>query len=761
MILRHSCKSIIVFSVLITTMFWSVRVNALHIIGGDVVYKCIRKDVARNEATYQIIFTMYRDSKSNGAQFDDPASFGVYRGSGNNWSFVRTVAGVRVQNVKEVDIANENPCVLVPVNVGVQSGRYIFEITLPIVSESYLISFQRCCRNNTILNLVDPGGTGAAFTTEITPQAQLECNNSPSFNDFPPVVICVNRPINFDHSASDVDGDSLVYEFCTPLTAGGTDGATTPGSPTSCTGVTPSPQNCRPPYAEVTFAAPNFTFSRPMGGNPVVSIDPVTGLIVGSPNLLGQFVVGVCVKEYRKGVLIGTLRRDFQFNVTTCEVAVQADIQASVEVEQNYTINSCGEQTIDFVNLSTDIRYIRNYYWEFDIKGKKETFTTRNTSVTFPGLGVYKGFMILNKDLPGLSECSDTASITVNLYPSINADFQFDYDTCVAGPVSFIDKSLSGAGDIQKWDWNFVEGKSATKNPAFEYENPGQKKATLLVSDVNGCEDEITKTIDYFPVPSLVIIEPNTFTGCKPANIFFNNLSTPIDDSYTFDWDFGDGKNGDKMSPTNLYEEEGTYTVSLRVVSPLGCETFKTWPSLIQVVPGPAAGFTYSPEEPDFYNNTVQFTDASKDGAAFLWRFDSLGVSLMQNPTFTFRDTGVFNVQQIVLHRSGCSDTAEAKIAIYPVVKFFMPNAFTPNQDGLNDDFIPVGKFEGLRNYSFTIWNRWGDLIFSTDDFRIGWNGQRNNTGEVAPPGVYAYLIEYVDPLGDRKTIKGHCTLIR
>lgn len=761
MILRYFGKSLIAFFATIALVLCVANLNALHIIGGDVVYRCIRKDATRNEATYQIIFTMYRDSKSNGAQFDDPASFGVYRGSGNNWTFVRTVAGVRVQDVKEVDIANENPCVLVPVNVGVQSGRYIFEITLPIVEQSYMISFQRCCRNNTILNLVDPGGTGAAFTTEITPQAQLECNNSPRFNDFPPVVICVNRPINFDHSASDIDGDSLVYEFCTPLTAGGTDGATTPGSPTSCTGVTPSPQNCRPPYEEVTFAAPNFTFSRPMGGNPVVSIDPVSGLIIGSPNLLGQFVVGVCVKEYRKGVLIGTLRRDFQFNVTTCEVAVQADIQASVEVDQNYTINSCGEQTIDFVNLSTDIRYIRNYYWEFDIKGKKEIFTTRNTSVTFPGLGEYKGFMILNKDLPGLSECSDTATITVNLFPSINADFSFDYDTCFAGPVTFVDKSVTGAGDVTNWDWNFVEGKSAVKNPAFEYEEPGQKKATLLVADKNGCEDEITKTIDYFPVPSLVIIEPNTFTGCKPANIFFNNLSTPIDESYTFDWDFGDDKKGDKMSPTHLYEEEGTYTVSLRVVSPLGCETFKTWPSLIKVVPGPEAGFTYTPEEPDLYNNTVQFTDASVDGAAFLWRFDSLGVSLMQNPSFTFRDTGEFTIQQIVLHRSGCSDTAEAKIAIYPKVKFFMPNAFTPNQDGLNDDFIPVGKFEGLTDYTFTVWNRWGDLIFSTNNYNTGWNGQRNNTGELAPPGVYAYLIEYIDPLGERKTLKGHCTLLR
>ncbi|MBK8346967.1 MAG: gliding motility-associated C-terminal domain-containing protein [Saprospiraceae bacterium] len=95
------------------------------------------------------------------------------------------------------------------------------------------------------------------------------------------------------------------------------------------------------------------------------------------------------------------------------------------------------------------------------------------------------------------------------------------------------------------------------------------------------------------------------------------------------------------------------------------------------------------------------------------------------------------------------------------MVKLFVPTAFTPNNDGLNDDFIPKGIFEGLRNYSFTIWNRWGDKIFDTDNFLEGWNGLRNNSGAVAPPGVYAYVIEYIDPLGDTKTLKGHCTLIR
>ena len=738
------------------------KASALHIIGGDVVYKCIAIDTVAKQVTYEITFTMYRDSKSNGAQFDDPANFGVYRGSGSNWSWVSTISGVRVRDIREIDIVTNNPCILVPVNVGVQSGKYVFNVTLSIIQQSYLISFQRCCRNTTILNLVGPGDTGAAFTTEITPDAQKSCNNSPVFKDFPPVVICVNRPINFDHSAIDMDGDSLVYEFCAPLTAGGTDGATTPGSPTSCTGVTPDSRNCPPPFDEVTFRSPTYTFDKPMGGNPLVTINRVTGVIEGSPSTLGQFVVGVCVKEYRNGKLIGTLKRDFQFNVTTCEVAVQADLQASLKDGTEYTVNTCGNFSLDFVNLSTDVRYIQNYYWEFDIKGVKQTYNTRNVSVNFPGLGTYTGTMILNKDLPGLAECSDTATITVNVFPSINTDFSFTYDTCTAGPVTFKDMSASGAGPVQKWLWKFdSEGNSQQQNPVFEFDKPGAKSVRLIAEDVNKCRDTLIRTVEYFPVPALIIIEPNTFTGCQPATIKFDNLSFPVDDTYKFEWQFGDGNTSEVFSPTNVFTEIGTYTIQLKLISPIGCETTKTWPNLIKIVPSPEAGFTFTPEQPNLLNNTVQFVDASKDAVSYLWAFDSLGISLMQNPSYTFRDTGTYKIQQVVLHPSGCTDTAEAIIPIYPLIRFYMPNAFTPNNDGLNDVLLPVGYIEGVKSYSFSVWNRWGERVFETDDYTSGWNGSRDNTGATAPPGVYGYLVEYIDPLGKKQTLKGHATLLR
>ena len=98
---------------------------------------------------------------------------------------------------------------------------------------------------------------------------------------------------------------------------------------------------------------------------------------------------------------------------------------------------------------------------------------------------------------------------------------------------------------------------------------------------------------------------------------------------------------------------------------------------------------------------------------------------------------------------------------IVPSVELFMPNAFTPNSDGKNDIFIPVGFLLGPLNYQFSIFNRWGERIFFTNDINIGWNGRKQNSGSFAPNGVYTYLIEFNDARGNSKLLKGYATLIK
>ena len=134
--------------------------------------------------------------------------------------------------------------------------------------------------------------------------ATAPCNSSPEFDNFPPIVICAGQPLEFDHGATDPDGDQLVYEFCSPLLGGGP--LLGAGEYETCGGANPNPA-CPPPYFPVNFIVPAYDPLAPMGGDPVVSIDPNTGLITGTPTIQGQFVVGVCVKEFRNGELLSTV----------------------------------------------------------------------------------------------------------------------------------------------------------------------------------------------------------------------------------------------------------------------------------------------------------------------------------------------------------------------------------------------------------------------------------------------------------------------
>ena len=203
----------------------------------------------------------------------------------------------------------------------------------------------------------------------------------------------------------------------------------------------------------------------------LLAINPITGFITGIPTLTGQFVVGVCVKEFRNGVLLSILRRDFQFNVVNCQSSVTAGIQADAVVDgKEFILNSCGNNTITFINESELEQFIKTYRWSFDINGHKEERTTRDATITFPGVGNYKGVMIVNEG----QQCGDTAYINVNVYPSIHADFEFEYDTCIGGPVSFKDKSVTQAQSLTGWDWDFGDMEASTvRNPNHLYQNPG------------------------------------------------------------------------------------------------------------------------------------------------------------------------------------------------------------------------------------------------------------------------------------------------
>jgi len=739
-------------------MFIGSALQAKHIVGGTISYVC------NGNGNYTFTMKLYRDCFGQGAPFDsDPAG-----GSNTLTGTVTIYAGNSTVPFKSIDldapdVTNippniNNPCLLVPPNVCVEEGIYVFSLNLPVSTSSYHIVYQRCCRNNTISNIVNPEDAGATYYMELTADAQSVCNDSPVFKEFPPIAICTGEPIDFDHSATDPDGDVLVYSLCTPFNGGGNDTF----NPTIPSGVAPDP-DMPPPYTPVVFNG-SYSFSNPLSANPPLTIDPNTGFLTGVPNASGQYVVGVCVKEFRNGVLLSETRRDFQFNVTICDPTVVADVlendTVTLQDVQYYVVNACGENAVNFTNQSFQQSYINTFYWNFDINGVTETYSEWSPTVDFPGTGTYYGQLILNPNTP----CGDTAYIEVNVFPGISADFNFAYDTCVAGPVAFTDLTVAGAGQgaITSWSWDFGDSeKSPEQNPIHTYQIPGDFEVQLLVRDSNNCTGLKTKLLRYFPVPQLLVVAPSEYIGCQPAEIFFNNLSEPVNDSYTLNWDFGDGMTGSEISPTHVYEDVGTYTVSLEIISPLGCQTDTTWDNLITVLPSPVADFTYTPSQLSNLVPTAQFTDQSSNAVKWKWTFDNDGISIQQNPSFTFPDTGLQVVQLVVFHVSGCTDTIQKLLDIIPEVRYFLPNAFTPNGDGSNDGFRGNGIMEGARDFSMKIWNRYGELLFETDDPYESWNGRKNNSGDLSAQGVYVVVVTYTGPRGDKHKLRGYATLIK
>lgn len=733
-----------------------------HIIGGEITYQCLgytNGDSSTHSRTYQFTMIIYRDCQGSGANFDSApggsftASVTIYLG---NSMVPSQTLYLHSPTSNYIDPNPGNPCVIVPNNVCVQRGVYIFPLVeLPVSDESYYISYQRCCRNNSISNIIDPGGSGATYTIELTPAAQAVGNSSPTFDAYPNTVLCANQPFTSDQAATDIDGDQLVYELCTPLLGGGLNF----NNPLALNGLAPDPDN-PPPYDGVNFQAPAFTSQHPLGAQSPFSIGTYTGKMTGLPALIGQFVVGICVSEYRNGVLLSTVRRDFQFNVTTCTPTVVADVREDSLANSVFYFNKCGQTQVSFLNESYQAQYIDEYYWEFDINGTTQVFNSWNATVDFPGVGTYNGRLILN---PHTVNCGDTATMQVNIFPAISADFSYEYDTCRAGPVQFTDLSNTGSGQMLGWDWNFGDTEFSTAtNPQHRYRDPGERQVKLQVVDINQCKAQAVHLVPYFPVPALLIVSPSETESCPPATVFFNNLSSPIDDGYDIEWTFGDGGTSGEISPTYVYQAPGIFDVGLSVTSPIGCTTDTIFKELVTIVPAPIADFSYSPETPDYFNPTVQFSNTSTDAYRWFWNFGAPGAtSILENPAYTFRDTGMHPVTLIITHINGCIDSLTRVIDIHPVTTYHLPNAFTPNDDSINDIYKGEGFLPGIKDFDMRIWNRWGELIFEASDPTEGWNGRKFNTGGPAPDGAYLVEVHIVGPRGEPQVFKSSVILLR
>ena len=289
-------------SILPIFFFFFIGLNSLsfasHILGGEIYYDSLGNN------QYKITIELYRDCNS-GTTYDNPLYYTVFLGDGSYYGEF----DVALFSNQLLPVVYDDPCVTAPNNICVEKGLYIDTITLPFNPSGYHISYQRCCWANNVDNIINPGDNGITLTTFV-PGSDLTniYNQGARFINYPPLVLCSQNTLNFDHSAYDPDGDSLVYELVSPLEGG------------SLANVIPNPES-PPPYADVQWN-PNFSGLVPFGLGSTITINSQTGQMAFTPNQIGNFVAGVMVKEYRNGILINSKIRTFAFRVVACQIEV-------------------------------------------------------------------------------------------------------------------------------------------------------------------------------------------------------------------------------------------------------------------------------------------------------------------------------------------------------------------------------------------------------------------------------------------------------
>ncbi|MDG1429576.1 MAG: PKD domain-containing protein [Crocinitomicaceae bacterium] len=520
----------------------SLTSNASHIVGGEIYYDYMGNNV------YRFYISVYRDCNSTGAQFDNPLSLSIY----NNGALVQNV-NVGFPGSVPVPVVFNNPCVSPPNNICTENALYTVDVNLPPAVGGYTVTYQRCCRGPNVTNINNPDNTGFTLTC-VVPGINTGAiiNSSPRFNDYPPLLLCNNDDLIFDHSATDPDGDQLVYSLVTPYSG--------------ASGVNPAPNpSPPPPYFPVNWLG-GYTAANPLGPGATIAIDPVTGLLTASPNLLGLFVVGIRVEEYRNGVLINATTRDFLFRVFNCNLQLESILPLQEDLPS--FISYCQGLTVDFVNNSYGGT---NYEWDFGVPGiNTDVSAAFAPSYTYPTDGSYTVMLVVNPGWP----CTDTAYMDIIVNNQITVDFTSNDSLCIFGnSFDFVAQSNGPAGSTYTWDFGpnaTAPTTTGTTINGVNFSTTGFNAVTVSVEN-NLCVAEYTDSVYIFPEPIAEIILPADFE-CGGLTVDFGNVSQ---NSTEYAWDFGvAGTNTDvstDFEPTFTFPAPGNYTITLTSGSSPSC----------------------------------------------------------------------------------------------------------------------------------------------------------------------------------------------
>ncbi|MCC6385489.1 MAG: PKD domain-containing protein [Bacteroidia bacterium] len=394
-----------------------------------------------------------------------------------------------------------------------------------------------------------------------------------------------------------------------------------------------------------------------------------------------------------------------------------------------------------------------SYNWDF---GDGNTSVLINPQHQYAVSGTY----LVTLEVTNGYGCKTTTTFPVVVNPLPDADFSAS-NACAGENVQFINQSTISSGTIISYSWNFGNGQVSNQtNPQVQFAQPGTYTITLIVISDFGCSDTASTTITIYPDPVSNFSALNNI-GCGPLPVYFSDSSFVQSGMIVaWSWNFGDGGSDSVQNPVHIYQHSGTYPVSLTVTSNYGCSQTYTLSNVVTVHPEPTAGFIPSPPKTNILNPVITFLNTSIGANFYQWNFGDGNTSGQVTPTHTYQDTGWYEVQLLVINEFGCLDTITKWIYIEPITTVFIPNTFTPNSDGVNDVFTVKGI--NILDVKLTIWNRWGDKIFLTENgFSNPWDGSVQGSSHQAKEDVYVYEALVLDIFRKQHRYVGKVNLVR
>lgn len=344
---------------------------------------------------------------------------------------------------------------------------------------------------------------------------------------------------------------------------------------------------------------------------------------------------------------------------------------------------------------------------------------------------------------------TDQVNVIVNPIPTVNAGN--DLNICEGEDVIL---TASGA-DNYVWDNGVTDGITFNPTETTTY--------TVIGTTAAGCSntDDVTVTVEPLPV---VNFDGINLTGCAPVTATFENLSGIQGGTCT--WNFGDGNTSVGCGQvSHTYQNPGCYDVTLEVSSPNGCTSTLTLADYVCVGGYPDASFTFSPDELTNINTDVTFTNTSNGADSYEWNFGDGQGSTVTNPSHSYPGTAEdYEIELIAINNEGCTDTAYAVINVREELIFYVPNTFTPDKDDFNEVFLPIftSGFDPFA-YNLLIFNRWGEIIFESNDAEVGWDGTYGaESDRIVKDGTYVWKITYkIKGVDERQVVVGHVNVLK